>query len=318
LSAGEIKQVLGPLHVGEEYIAAQWKDSIILLSGPAMTVWRVSLTEGVQFSYAVPGASLKYYYDAVVGQNGVIYLFATRQEGTFDFAQVHTVDTEGRTQMQPFNTYPDQYYGFPPLRKQCALAVWKDRLYIAGGEYQDPQRGGQTIRLDDFWYLNLQTFVWQKVQVQLPYRMIEPRMSALDDGQCYLWSDCDNPNGCYSRDKHIHVVHLWLGAPSLQEQAWRRTCELNPYILTANVDYLRQYYRLPEKFLWRVYMAQLGPPTQQQQPYPPGYQPPPPAYQPPGYQQTPPGYQPHPQQQQPQPAAAWGTAPGVQHDGGHH
>lgn len=167
--------------------------------------------------------------------------------------------------------------------------------------------------MDDFWYLNLQTFVWQKVQVQLPYRMIEPRMHALEDGQCFLWSDCENLSGCYSRDKHIHVVHLWLGAPTLQEHTWQVVCATNPHLLTANVDYLRQFYRLPEKFLWRVYMAQLGPPSGQQ-PMPPGYQQPPPGYHEvdPGYQQPPPGYS---HQQPPQ---AWGTAPGYQNHGGGH
>lgn len=105
---------------------------------------------------------------------------------------------------------------------------------------------------------------WQRLIIELPLLIVEPRMTILDSGLCYLWGDCDVSAGCYTNRRHFHVMRMYAGVPPLQEMAWQKFTRMCPQILQYPVERLRDFYRLPEKFLYRVYQSQMMP--QQQAP----------------------------------------------------
>uniref|UniRef100_A0A915IDI2 Uncharacterized protein n=1 Tax=Romanomermis culicivorax TaxID=13658 RepID=A0A915IDI2_ROMCU len=156
MGVAQMRQVLQSLNVGADWIICQAYD-----------------TRGVLYSYVVPGGNIKNYFDATVF-GGVIYLFPSLADENLDFTHVHTIDTEGRTPMRPFATRPDPQSGFPGVRKQCALDIWQGKLFIIGGQFDDPQRG--MFRYGDVWSLDLRNLQWQKYSLQLPLLIVEPNL----------------------------------------------------------------------------------------------------------------------------------------------
>uniref|UniRef100_A0A914XH61 Uncharacterized protein n=1 Tax=Plectus sambesii TaxID=2011161 RepID=A0A914XH61_9BILA len=211
--AGQMMPLLhNPIPVGEDWIVCMREDApeLALLTGPGLTVWRINAdspqpTAPID-SFGVPDGDMRRYYDGFI-HGGSFYLLASTHDGTFDFSHVHKLDITGHNRMIPTGTRPDSMRGYPPPRKQAALDCTGGHVLLAGGEWEDPNTGF-VQRLVDYWTLNLATLEWHQLPGQMPLPLIEPRLTATNFGQVFVWGDFDQPLPGMPSGTHVRILRM--------------------------------------------------------------------------------------------------------------
>jgi hypothetical protein len=66
------------------------------------------------------------------------------------------------------------------VRKQAGLALYMGRIYLTGGEQQQPD--GSYFRFQDVWCIDTGRFQWQQFACTVPIPLIEPRLKDATGG----------------------------------------------------------------------------------------------------------------------------------------
>ncbi|MCP9266138.1 hypothetical protein DINM_021621 [Dirofilaria immitis] len=196
--------------IDDTFIVSMREDApeVVLMTAPGLIIWRINCLgeqpSSPTESFSVAGADLNHYYDAYLSQ-GNIYFLSQSPDGHFDHSRIHVLEITGQHQLHTVMCNPDSVRGVPCARKQAAIDSVAGYILLAGGEIN---YGGSVSRLVDYWFLDLSTFVWQQIPVEMPIPLIEPRLTTTNSGSIYLWGDFDQPLPGMPAGTHIRILKI--------------------------------------------------------------------------------------------------------------
>ncbi|ETN87272.1 hypothetical protein NECAME_00131 [Necator americanus] len=201
-----------PLSIGGEYIASMREDApeIVVMANPGLQVWRINaMAEQPQAptsNFTVPGAELQHFYDGFLS-NGSVHLLSSSPDGHLDHSRVHVLNLNAPGQITTHNCTPDPQRGMPQPRKNAGIDGVANAILLAGGEID---HGNYNVeRLVDYWMLDTRTFQWLQIPAQMPCPLIEPRLTACNSGNIYLWGDFDQPlPGMPAGGTHLRIMKV--------------------------------------------------------------------------------------------------------------
>nr|CDJ95920.1 Kelch repeat type 1 domain containing protein [Haemonchus contortus] len=201
-----------PLEIGGEYICSMREDApeIVVMANPGLQVWRINaMAEAPQpptANFTVQGADLTHFYDGFLS-NGSVHLLSSSPDGHLDHTRIHVLKLEKPDIITTHQCTPDPQRGMPVPRKNCGIDGIANAILLAGGEIDHGNYNVQ--RLVDYWMLDTRTFQWLQIPAQMPAPLIEPRLTACNSGNIYLWGDFDQPlPGMPPGGTHLRIMRV--------------------------------------------------------------------------------------------------------------
>ncbi|CAI2353036.1 unnamed protein product [Caenorhabditis sp. 36 PRJEB53466] len=201
------------LVIGGEYICSMREDTpeVVVMANPGLQIWRIDcMTEQPQApiaDFTVPGAELDHFYDGFLNNGNIVFLSAT-PDGHFDESRVHLLNLNNPPFISTKQCSGDPSRGMPIPRKQCGFDSIPNVILMAGGEVDRGGRGNFE-RLLDYWMLDTRSFQWTQLPAQMPYPLIEPRLTACSSGNVYVWGDYDEPlPGMPPQGTHLRIIRV--------------------------------------------------------------------------------------------------------------
>ncbi|VDK45739.1 unnamed protein product [Anisakis simplex] len=211
LETQPIALLASSIPISGDFIISMREDApeVVVLTSPGLTVWRINCLvtqpSSPTSTYAVPNADLNHFYDAYLSQ-GNIYLLSASPDGQLDYSRIHVLSITGQSEIRTQVCGGDPQRGTPCARRQAALDSISGFILLAGGEID---YGDSVTRLVDYWMLNLSTFTWMQIPAQMPIPLIEPRLTATNSGNVYLWGDFDQPlPGMPAEGTHLRILKM--------------------------------------------------------------------------------------------------------------
>ncbi|PAV71510.1 hypothetical protein WR25_23380 [Diploscapter pachys] len=213
LSVSNCRPLLNsPLTIGGEYICSMREDmpEVVVMANPGLQVWRVdAMAESPQepvAKFTVPGAELTHFYDGFLS-NGNVILLSSSPDGHLDTTRVHVLNLSSPGQLNTHSCTADPQRGSPRPRKQAGIDSITNAILLAGGEID---YGNDNVeRLVDYWFLDTRTFQWTQVPAQMAVPLIEPRLTACNSGNIFVWGDFDQPlPGMPSEGTHLRILKV--------------------------------------------------------------------------------------------------------------
>uniref|UniRef100_A0A7E4W004 Kelch repeat protein n=1 Tax=Panagrellus redivivus TaxID=6233 RepID=A0A7E4W004_PANRE len=153
----------------------------------------------------VPQADLTHFYDGFLSK-GNVYFVSASPDGTLDYTRVHILSLQTQ-QLTTQYCQPDPQRGTPPPRREAGIDSIAGFIILAGGELE--YESGEIVRLVDYWVLDLTTFTWSQIAAQMPIPLIEPRVTAGNSGNIYIWGDFDQPlPGMPPTGTHLRILRV--------------------------------------------------------------------------------------------------------------
>lgn len=157
-------------------------------------------------SFTVQGADLTHFYDGFLS-NGSVHLLSSSPDGHLDHSRIHVLNLNSPGQITTHQCTPDPQRGMPMARKNCGIDGVANAILLAGGEVDHGNYNVQ--RLVDYWMLDTRTFQWLQIPSQMPAPLIEPRLTACNSGNIYLWGDFDQPlPGMPPGGTHLRILKV--------------------------------------------------------------------------------------------------------------
>uniref|UniRef100_A0A8R1HVV6 Uncharacterized protein n=1 Tax=Caenorhabditis japonica TaxID=281687 RepID=A0A8R1HVV6_CAEJA len=213
LSIANVRSLItSAIVIDGEYICSMRDDlpEIVVMANPGLQVWRIDcMSESPQSPvahFSVPGADLTHFYDGFLNNGNIVFLSAT-PDGHFDNTRIHLLNLSRPEHITSQNCSPDPSRGMPIPRKQCGFDSITHAILMAGGEVD---RGhGNFERLLDYWILDTNSFQWRQIPSQMPCPLIEPRLTACNSGNIYVWGDFDQPlPGMPPNGTHLRILRV--------------------------------------------------------------------------------------------------------------
>uniref|UniRef100_A0A8C6XG40 Kelch domain containing 2 n=1 Tax=Naja naja TaxID=35670 RepID=A0A8C6XG40_NAJNA len=167
------------------------------------------------------------YRNKLIFFGGYGYYPDVEQIGTFEFDEtsfwnsglprgwnnhVHVLDTESFTWSQPLTTGKS-----PSPRAAHACATVGSRGYVFGGRYRES-------RMNDLYFLNLETWEWQEIVVQgicpQPLSKLWHTACASDEGEVIVFGGCASNLLAHHKAAHSNEILVF----SLQPKSLARLC----------------------------------------------------------------------------------------------
>uniref|UniRef100_A0A7E4ZYP7 CUB domain-containing protein n=1 Tax=Panagrellus redivivus TaxID=6233 RepID=A0A7E4ZYP7_PANRE len=200
-----------PISYDGDFICALREDipEVVFISGPGLRITRInaevnSPQEPVT-TFTVPQADLTHFYDGFLSK-GNVYFVSASPDGTLDYTRVHILSLQTQ-QLTTQYCQPDPQRGTPPPRREAGIDSIAGFIILAGGELE--YESGEIVRLVDYWVLDLTTFTWSQIAAQMPIPLIEPRVTAGNSGNIYIWGDFDQPlPGMPPTGTHLRILRV--------------------------------------------------------------------------------------------------------------
>ncbi|PIO70743.1 kelch repeat protein [Teladorsagia circumcincta] len=213
LSVSNCRPLLdNPLSIGGEYICSMREDApeIVVMANPGLQAWRINaMADSPQpptANFTVQGADLTHFYDGFLS-NGSVHLLSSSPDGHLDHSRIHVLNLNKPDIITTHQCTPDPQRGMPMPRKNCGIDGVANAILLAGGEIDHGNYNVQ--RLVDYWMLDTRTFQWLQIPSQMPAPLIEPRLTACNSGNIYLWGDFDQPlPGMPAGGTHLRIMKV--------------------------------------------------------------------------------------------------------------
>jgi len=141
---------------------------------------------------------------------------------TFDISQKKWYYT--RTKSDPTATIDNSDDGYPEARR-CHSAIQIGEIVWIFGGYDGEEVFG------DIWRLNMITFQWTKIQIDLPLPVYFHAMTASNEGKMIMFGGVDD----YEKNTRTsRVFTCWLTVPSLRTMSWEAVCHYLPQLPAAS------------------------------------------------------------------------------------